>query len=77
MLVLSRKVSQQVTIGPDIRITVVRTDRNRVRLGIEAPAGMTILRGELAPIAPPPGAPARRPAQPDPGRGRGPSRPRD
>ena len=53
MLVLSRKELQQVIIGTDIRITVVRTDRNRVRLGIEAPGSMTILRGELAPIAAP------------------------
>lgn len=75
MLVLSRKESQQVMIGTDIRITVVRTDRNRVRLGIEAPGCMTILRGELAPIATAPGRRASHPAAPprDP---RGP-RPRD
>ena len=59
MLVLSRKVSQQVLIGTDIRITVVRIDRNQVRLGIEAPAGVTILRSELEPIAPGTAAPAR------------------
>ena len=47
MLVLSRKQSQQIVIGPDIRITVVKLDRNQVRLGIEAPRGMTILREEL------------------------------
>ena len=47
MLVLSRKQSQQIMIGPDIRITVVKLDRNQVRLGIEAPRGMTILRTEL------------------------------
>ena len=37
MLVLSRKLSQQVMIGPDIRITIVKLERNQVRLGIEAP----------------------------------------
>ncbi len=47
MLVLSRKQSQQIVIGPDIRITIVKLDRNQVRLGIEAPRGMTILREEL------------------------------
>jgi carbon storage regulator CsrA len=47
MLVLSRKVSQQVQIGPDISITVVRIDHNHVRLGITAPPGVAILREEL------------------------------
>lgn len=48
MLVLSRKSSQQIMIGPDIRITIVKIDRNQVRIGIQAPAGVTILRQELA-----------------------------
>jgi carbon storage regulator len=47
MLVLTRKQSQQIVIGPDIRITIVKLDRNQVRLGIDAPPGMTILREEL------------------------------
>jgi carbon storage regulator len=47
MLVLSRKQSQQITIGPDIRITIVKLERNQVRLGIEAPRGVTVLRAEL------------------------------
>ncbi len=47
MLVLSRKVSQQIRIGSDISITVVKIDRNQVRLGITAPNGLTILRDEL------------------------------
>ena len=47
MLVLSRKQSQQIMIGPDIRITVVKVERNQVRLGIEAPRGIAILREEL------------------------------
>jgi carbon storage regulator CsrA len=34
-------------IGPDIKITVVKVDRNQVRIGIEAPADVTILRDEL------------------------------
>ena len=47
MLVLSRKLSQQIVIGSDIRITVVKIDRNQVRIGIEAPDDVAILRGEL------------------------------
>ena len=39
MLVLSRKLSQQILIGSDIAITVVRIEGNQVRLGIEAPLG--------------------------------------
>lgn len=47
MLVLSRKSSQQIMIGPDIQITIVKIDRNQVRIGIQAPAGIPILRQEL------------------------------
>jgi carbon storage regulator len=47
MLVLTRKQMQQIVIGRDIRITIVKLDRNQVRLGIDAPPGMTILREEL------------------------------
>lgn len=48
MLVLSRKVDQQITIGDNITLTVVRVDGNRVRIGISAPRDVRILRGELA-----------------------------
>jgi carbon storage regulator len=47
MLVLSRKPSQKILIGPDIQVTVVRVERNQVRLAIEAPASISILREEL------------------------------
>jgi carbon storage regulator len=47
MLVLSRKLSQQVLIASDITITVVKIEGNHVRLGIEAPQGVAILREEL------------------------------
>ena len=47
MLVLSRKLSQQILIGSDITITVVKIEGNHVRLGIEAPPGVSILREEL------------------------------
>jgi carbon storage regulator len=48
MLVLSRKPSQQIMIGQDIKITVLKIDRNQVRLGIEAPRDVCILRKELS-----------------------------
>lgn len=48
MLVLSRKLSQQILIGSDISLTIVKIDRNQVRIGIEAPESVTILREELA-----------------------------
>ncbi len=47
MLVLSRKSMQSVTIGSDIRITVIRLEGNQVRIGIEAPRDVRILRDEL------------------------------
>ena len=47
MLVLSRKPLQSITIGSDIKITVLKVDRNQVRIGIEAPPDVTILRDEL------------------------------
>jgi carbon storage regulator len=46
MLVLTRKEDEKIRIGDDIVITVVRTGE-RVRLGIEAPADMVVLREEL------------------------------
>ncbi len=47
MLVLSRKLRDAIVIGDEIRITVVRIDRNQVRLGIEAPEHIAVLRHEL------------------------------
>ncbi len=47
MLVLSRKRSEQIRIGENIVITIVRFDRNQVRIGIEAPPDVMIVREEL------------------------------
>ncbi|GIW86451.1 MAG: hypothetical protein KatS3mg108_0775 [Isosphaeraceae bacterium] len=47
MLVLSRKQHDAILIGDDIRITIVRIDRTQVRIGIEAPAHVPVLREEL------------------------------
>lgn len=47
MLVLSRKLGQRFRIGADVRITIVKIDRNSVRIGIEAPDDVTIHRQEI------------------------------
>ena len=47
MLVLSRKVSEQIVIGEHIRITLLGIAGNRIRLGITAPPGIHVVRGEL------------------------------
>jgi carbon storage regulator len=44
MLVITRKQSETVHIGKDVTITIVRTNGNKVRLGIDAPADIHILR---------------------------------
>ncbi len=48
MLILGRKVGDSILIEGGIRIVVVSVDRGSVRIGIEAPAEMKILRGEIA-----------------------------
>lgn len=47
MLVLSRKQSQSIIINGTVRITVASIRGNQVRLGIEAPDSVAILREEL------------------------------
>jgi carbon storage regulator len=47
MLVLSRKQSERIRVGNDIVVTVVRLSGDKVRLGIEAPSDMVVLREEL------------------------------
>lgn len=47
MLVLSRKESQRIRLGDSIVITVVRLAGDKVRLGIDAPREMLVLRDEL------------------------------
>ena len=48
MLVLSRKVGERILIGPDIAVTVVRGTGGGVRLCIEAPQELPVVREELA-----------------------------
>ena len=47
MLVLSRKVGERIWIGEDISVTVVRITGGGVRIGIEAPSEMPVVREEL------------------------------
>ena len=47
MLVLSRKVDQRIRIGENIEIVVVSIDGDHVKLGIEAPREIRVLRNEL------------------------------
>ncbi len=48
MLVLSRKEKERLMIGENIVVTIVGVSGGKVRLGIEAPADVSILREELA-----------------------------
>jgi carbon storage regulator len=51
MLVLSRKQSERIRVGQDIVVTVVRVAGDKVRLGIEAPPDVVVLRDELRPFS--------------------------
>ena len=47
MLVLSRKENERIRVGESIVVTVVRLGGDKVRLGIEAPPDVLVLRDEL------------------------------
>ena len=47
MLVLSRKSKQEIVIGDNVVITVLKIKGNTVRLGIDAPRDVHVVRGEL------------------------------
>jgi carbon storage regulator len=49
MLVLSRKLGEKIVIGDNILVTVVKIDRNQIRIGIEAPSDVPVYREEIAP----------------------------
>jgi len=48
VLVVSRKIGERILIGDKIAVTVVKIGNGSVRIGIEAPAEMAIIREELA-----------------------------
>jgi len=47
MLVLSRKMQQSIRIGDAVTVTILRVKGKTVRVGIEAPDDLKIVRGEL------------------------------
>jgi carbon storage regulator len=47
MLVLSRKIGESISIGDNINIKVVSIEKGSVKLGIDAPKNVIILREEL------------------------------
>jgi carbon storage regulator len=78
MLILTRRQGERVVIGEEILITVMGVSGHSVRLGIEAPAGVSIYREEIwllvkdePPAGPGPdaGAPPQAPPQPPPAEG--------
>ena len=48
MLVVSRKVGERILIGDKIAITVVKVSGGGVRIGVDAPSEMAVMREELA-----------------------------
>lgn len=48
MLVLSRKVGERIQLGDNITITLVKINGSVVRLGIDAPRNMPVVRQELS-----------------------------
>lgn len=50
MLVLTRKKDETIQIGDSIVIKVISTGRGKVKIGVEAPGTVRVLRGELAQV---------------------------
>ena len=50
MLVLTRKLDESIIIGDDITITILKVKGNAIRIGIEAPRDVRVIRSELKPV---------------------------
>ncbi|WP_437203147.1 carbon storage regulator [Planctomicrobium sp. SH664] len=61
MLVISRKSQEYLQIGDNIIVKVIRTASGSVKIGIDAPGGVRVLRGELSALELDPTAEAPRP----------------
>lgn len=47
MLILSRKLNEEIVINSDVKIKIISITENQVKIGIEAPGDVKILRGEI------------------------------
>ena len=47
MLILSRKLGEKIIINDNITLTIISLDKERVKIGIEAPNEIKIIREEL------------------------------
>ena len=47
MLVISRRIGEELKIGDDIIVKIVDIDKNQVKIGVDAPRDISILRMEL------------------------------
>ena len=47
MLILTRKIGESIIIGDDIVIKVIETGKNNIRIGIDAPKEISVLRQEV------------------------------
>lgn len=47
MLILSRKLNEEIKISSDITIKILSISENQIKIGIEAPGSIEILRGEI------------------------------
>jgi carbon storage regulator len=52
MLVLTRRCGERILIGENVWVTIVSVERGKVRLGIQAPPDVLVLRQELADARP-------------------------
>ncbi len=50
MLVLSRKTGERLKLGDSIVVTILELSRGKVRIGIQAPPNVVVLRDELEPV---------------------------
>ncbi len=47
MLVLTRKIDEEINIGSDVKIRILAISENQIKIGIEAPKDIQIYRGEV------------------------------
>lgn len=65
MLILSRRESESICLGDDVVLTIVAVGKDKVRIGVQAPSGVRILRHELEVTCDDAAAPLKFP-QPEP-----------